>query len=149
MSREKYFWPKVDKTRTCWLWKGGLFGTSGYGAFSNYPIANAVGAHRYSWELVNGKIPKGKWVLHKCNVKICVNPQHLYLGGGLENAADRVKAGTQPRGSKIGNSKLTEAQVSEIQKRVRWGNGYKLAKEYGVCPSLISAIKKGHWWKHV
>src|SRR5260221_8514726 len=61
------FWEKVDKTKTCWLWTGGTarwgYGSIGAGA----PSYRTLVAHRVAWELQKGPIPKGHWVLHKCD----------------------------------------------------------------------------------
>ncbi len=92
------FWDKVNKTDNCWEWNAGLF-ESGYGAF-NFN-GNAVTAHRLSYELIFGKITNELHVLHKCDNRKCVNPEHLYLGTQLDNARDmmdRGRHGTKDKG---------------------------------------------------
>lgn len=95
MPRGKYkrrdFWSKVDRSAPggCWLWK-------------QAPIANGYGrttvgyrrvlAHRLAWELTHGAIPDGLCVLHRCDVRLCVNPAHLFLGIA-DNNADRDAKG--------------------------------------------------------
>ena len=74
----------------CWLWNGGL-NPSGYGVLGI--IGRNQRAHRVSFEEFNGKIPEGMQVLHRCDVKSCVNPAHLYAGTVQDNANDRVKRG--------------------------------------------------------
>ena len=76
------FWSYVSKTPGCWKWVGYVHHASGYGGYSQ------MKAHRRAWELTNGPIPNGMHVLHKCNNKLCVNPQHLYLGDASDNAKD-------------------------------------------------------------
>lgn len=87
------FWSKVNKNgpvhpvlgTACWLWTAAL--TSGYGTFAP-TREKMVYAHRYSWALANGSIPDGQEVLHRCDVKPCVNDAHLFLGTQTDNMAD-------------------------------------------------------------
>ncbi len=75
-SIEERFWPKVQKTESCWLWTGGLSDT-GYGSISmNGKIDNA---HRVAWKLMRGPIPAGMQLDHLCRVRHCVNPDHLEI----------------------------------------------------------------------
>lgn len=80
------FWSKVDKTGECWVWVAGRFVT-GYGAYRNQ------GAHRVSWGLMNGPIPAGLFVLHRCDNPPCVRPDHLFLGTHTDNMHDKVAKG--------------------------------------------------------
>ena len=77
------FWEKVKKTDTCWLWQSGV-NQAGYGRFW---IKNkgAVMAHRFSYELVKGKIPAIKCLDHLCRIHNCVNPDHLEVVSVREN----------------------------------------------------------------
>ena len=84
---ETKFWKYVNKTDGCWLWTGKAR-REGYGAVG-WP--KTISAHRLSWGLHNGPIPAGLWVLHKCDVRLCVRPDHLFLGTNLDNMRDRIK----------------------------------------------------------
>jgi hypothetical protein len=78
------FLKHVSKTESCWLWTGGKH-INGYGGFRNKY------AHRVSFELFKTKIPKGLCVLHVCDVRHCVNPEHLWLGTKKDNTQDMIK----------------------------------------------------------
>ena len=79
------FLAKINKTDTCWLWKGSK-SSKGYGSIN---INNAfMSAHRLSFMLFKGEIKNGLWVLHKCDTPACVNPEHLFLGNAKDNAID-------------------------------------------------------------
>ena len=86
------FWKNVNKTNSCWLWtacKKGDYGKIKEGKDGTPMFA----VHRFSWELHNGKIPKGMLVCHKCDVKNCVNPDHLFIGTYRDNIRDAMNKG--------------------------------------------------------
>lgn len=85
------FWAKVNKTDGCWLWTATKT-TSGYGRISFR--GQLYMAHRLMCAVINGgQIPDGLLVLHKCDVRHCVNPEHLFLGTQSENLLDCVAKG--------------------------------------------------------
>ena len=142
---EERFWAKVNKEGPdgCWEWlackdkdANGRFTSNG----------ENILAHRYSWILHNGAIPEGLLVRHKCRGK-CVNPEHLELGTNKDIANDKIRDGTDNRGIKNPNNKLTPEQVKEIRARATESRA-SLAKEYNVSYQLISQIilRKNWTW---
>jgi hypothetical protein len=88
---EERFWKKVIKTDYCWEWKGSRRAKA-YGLIS--VNGKMVGAHRVSWIIHNGPIPKGMVVRHYvCDNPCCVNPNHLKLGTKADNANDILVKG--------------------------------------------------------
>src|ERR1700688_660605 len=144
------FWMKVKKRKNgCWLWFGSISG--GYGTV-RVPDFGVEHAHRVSWRLVHGKIPAGMLVCHTCDVPGCVNPDHLFLGTGKDNADDRDKKGRRiaPRGENVATSKLTEREVCLIKEmRTRGIKQADLASRFHTCQTNISSIVRGVSWKHV
>ncbi len=152
-----HLWPFVDTSAGpdgCWPWTGGL-DTYGYGKAS-YPGGRTVGAHRLSWEIHNGPVPKGFHVLHNCpggDNRACTNAPggHLWLGTNKQNVADMVAKGRQTRGIQCHSAKLTEGQVIALRAdhATRDISQQALAAQYGVSPRAVSKIIKGESWKHV
>lgn len=139
------FESKFQKTEGCWIWQAHVKET-GYGQFTvdNKPAR----AHRVSYELYVGVIPEGLDVLHRCDNRKCVNPDHLFLGTNDDNIQDKVRKGRQLKGSKVIHSKLIESQVIEIKALHKAGNTARaIAKQYGVSERAIGKIVNGQSWK--
>ena len=98
-SLEIRFWAKVEKTDTCWIWRGSHNEVTGYGQIQIDKVPHLT--HRTAYELTYGPIPDGKFVLHKppCRNRLCVRPDHLYLGTHQDNMDDMVRSITHcPKG---------------------------------------------------
>ncbi len=131
------------KSQGCWIWLGHIH-PSGYGKHGNRL------AHRLSYELYVEPIPDGKYILHSCDNKLCVNPSHLRPGCHQENMKDMTQRNRQAKGEKSGQAKLTQKCVKEI--RIRYKNGETIAalsKKFGVTGTAIRYILDRKNWKHV
>ena len=130
------FWSKVDKQGPddCWEWRA--YKLKGHGRFGmNYKTHYA---HRVSWEITNGEIPDGMCVLHKCNNRSCVNPNHLYIGDYRDNAIDRSRDGTNPK------MKMTDGDVRLLRELFGAGTHYKaLMWLFDVAESTVHRIASG------
>lgn len=128
----------------CWIWMSTMH-PGGYGRVCSGK--KPFFAHRVSYELKHGEIPKGMMALHHCDVRCCVNPDHIFVGTQQDNMTDKVRKNRQARGSNHGNAKLTEDQAREI--KFSSETSIKLASKFGYSASMIRAIKNGIWWKHL
>lgn len=129
----KAFMDKVQQTDSCWLWMAGKF-PSGYGVFRHER------AHRFSYRLFRGEIPSGMIVMHKCDVRSCVNPDHLEAATQKDNIRDAMQKG---RFKHNPHAKLTPQQCDEIVRSVRAGaNTLQLAQQYGVHRTRIQQLAR-------
>lgn len=109
---------------------------------------------RIAWELRYGEIPAGMFVLHRCDNRCCINPDHLFLGTQQDNIADmkrkgRAKSGGA-RGKQLPQTKISEDDARSI--RAMYASGCKqkeLAHKFGVTQSAVSMIVTGRNWKYV
>ncbi len=100
--------------------------------------------------MFKGPIPKRKMVLHRCDNKLCVNPEHLYLGTQLDNMHDRLRAGHSPRGQNHYLAKLTDESVKEIRQLIPgYGVFSRKARELNVSRDLVCKVFYGEGWSHV
>lgn len=153
-SEIERFWAKVDKSGDCWLWTAGTRGS--YGRFSleiiNSEKQKQVPAHRFSYELHFGEIPEGLLVCHECDVKVCVNPEHLFLGTNQDNTDDMITKGRKAttKGVLNGRSKLDEEIVRCIRKYYPMFTQKQLGLMFfNISGPTISLIVNGITWTHV
>jgi hypothetical protein len=133
---------EFDPFGGCWLWARHK-SQSEYGA--TMIRGKHVLAHRLSWEIHRGPIPGGMFVCHKCDVRMCVNPDHLFLGTHAENMADMIAKGRRRTVAKI-----TEADARRVLSLLRSGVGpTEAARRVGVTASTARNIAYGNSWKHI
>lgn len=171
------FWNRVDRTADadCWEWQGKRI-AKGYGKFIHQQnnVIREFLTHRMAYFLTYGSIPKGKIICHKCDNPACCNPSHLYAGTYSQNNFDTCRRGGKKgkgwnavrcsgdshwshrrpdavtRGSKVGGSKLTEADVVEIRRRYSSGEKVKaLSAEFGIHEMSVYPILQRKTWRHV
>lgn len=144
------FFEKIDMEPTsgCWLWNGART-PRGYGTLK--VKGKSWGAHRWSARFISGLDITDKYVCHKCDNPICVNPDHLFVGSPLENTQDckdkrRLSHGTtgpkKPRkGITHPRAKLTDEDVKAIRTDTRPTR--ELSEEFGVTKTHIKRIRSG------
>lgn len=155
-TTEERFWKRVVKTETCWLWMGGK--ANGYGRF--FYGGKATPAHHFLLPEATEKKSLGLLACHKCDVRNCVRPDHIFWGTYSDNMVDCVAKGRHgvrryedlcknrpepQRGEDNPASKLTVGQVVEI-KTNRQITQLSFARKYGVTKTAISLIRRGINW---
>lgn len=152
------FFNKISKVGECWLWTGAKRGKSGYGAMKYN--GKVVATHRVSWMIHNGEIPDGLNVCHKCDVRLCVNPDHLFLGTQSDNMMDCSNKGrlyVNPNrplfqvGHVPQNRALTKDVVQKIKAALQDKKGrthIDIAKEFDVKYQVLRDIVRGRSYKN-
>ena len=151
----KAFWDRVHSAPQgdCLIWKG-YRNKRGYGYITM--DGKPLYAHRIAWEMEHGAIPKGMYVLHRCDEPSCVNVNHLFLGTQANNMADMVSKGRQSkgvlhgikrRGELNGKSKFTEEQILAMLALRKAGETQdSVARQFGTNQGYISDIENGKVW---
>lgn len=146
---EERFWKHVQVTDTCWLWTGGTR-SNGYGSVRLSRPRRIDNAHRVSYAMRYGPIPAGKIVCHRCDVPLCVRPDHLFIGSHAINMNDAIKKGRRLLGERHHKAKLCRSDVITIRKRYAAGESIKnIASDYPVHTSNIGYICRGAIWRHI
>lgn len=155
------FWSYVDRSPgygpngDCWLWTGTINGptrstTGGHGQISWG--CKRVGAHRAAYMLAVGPIPRGLCVCHRCDVRACCNPAHLFVGTMADNTRDMFDKGraNKAKGERHGRAKLTDEAVAAMRESRAAGRSFaSLAREYGVSYTVANRAITGRTWAHV
>lgn len=150
------FWKKVTKTETCWLWNACCMNRNGYGVFASVKEL----AHRYSYRLAFGEIPKGMYVCHHCDNPKCVRPDHLFLGTQRDNLHDMRRKGRDmdsvcphlhARGSRAAGALLNEKNVFQLRRLhlFKGCSSLRIARWVKMDPAGIVRMLKGENWGHV
>lgn len=134
-DRKELFEARYQKgcINDCWLWMGTL-NRYGYGCFSHENKRQS--SHRASWEIYRGAIPDGLLVCHKCDVRNCVNPEHLFLGTPKDNMVDMINKGRQVRVTKVPYEVVLLIRNSEKK-------GADISRETGLHPAYVSNVRLG------
>lgn len=121
----------------CWIWQLSL--SHGYGQTGG--SAKKLRAHRVAYEHTHGPIPTGLHVLHRCDIRACINPAHLFLGTNQDNVDDRESKGR----NKNGQTKMTK-EIAALVKAERGLTATKIAIKYGLSKSTVDHIRDGSTW---
>lgn len=147
------FWSKIKFSDGCWEWTSGI-DRYGYGQFRARigGVWKTITAHRFCAFTILKSIPISPdlCVLHKCDNRKCVNPNHLFLGSNIDNINDMDSKKRRAIGQLNGNAKLSNEDVLLIkQKILDKQKRQSLADEFQISISTVKRIKAGSNWSHI
>lgn len=121
---------------------------------TGYARANLDGkgvpAHRLSWVLQRGPIPKGKLICHKCDNRACIEVEHLFVGSYGDNYRDAQSKDRHTRGTRVWMAKLDDDKVRWIRRVVGGGMPQsEVAFLLGLSKGCINFVVHRAAWKHV
>lgn len=136
----------VNKETGCWEYDGEIV-HNGYGRISTG--SRNVRIHRLSYAFFRGLIPDDLLVCHRCDVRNCWNPEHLFLGSAHDNVHDMISKGRSGKG--YGAAKLTEIEVAQLRAAARAGElcVREYARSRRLKPGTVREAVKGITWRHV
>jgi hypothetical protein len=126
----------------CFIWNGDI--SNGYGRTTFRGEQQRV--HRVVWILSSGEeIPKGMWVLHRCDNSFCVRYEHLYIGNHKDNMRDMA---VRDRAARAGvSNEIVIAMRKEYTGK--WGDQKRLQEKYGLIQPTVSKILLRRSRRHV
>lgn len=131
---------------SCILWDKAV-NSSGYGVL--WTNGKMEYAHRKAYTDTKGDIPKGQFVCHSCDNKLCINPEHLFIGSPKENSSDMVNKNRQAKGVKTNHAKLSEDIVLQIRELYKSMSSRAVAAVFGISKTNVLDIINKRIWKHV
>lgn len=145
---ERFFSKVIKKPSGCWEWTTPS-ANKGYGTFTPFGRGSSIKAHRFAYELLVGEVGD-MFVLHKCDNKACVNPEHLYLGRHGENAKDasergQIRAGMKAKG--LCHAQDLREQIAELYATTGMSQE-ALAKHLGISQASVSRYGGGLFDSH-
>ncbi len=140
-DKEIRFDSYVKKIGKCWIWTGSCT-RDGYGQFS--VKFKKIAAHRMSYQIYNGDIPEKMCILHSCDNKKCVNPNHLRIGTKKDNRNDADIRGRSPKGETHGMSKIKDADIFKIKEMYASGcfTQTQISKKFKISQGRVSQLIK-------
>ncbi len=134
------FMSKVEKGAECWLWRG-CIAPNGYGLFK---LGRLMGAHRAAHIIFKAPVGGDQVVRHTCDVRNCVNPEHLQLGSHVDNMRDMTHRKRSARGLRQHLAKLSDEKVRELRETFAPGMTYtELGEAFGVSRHTASKVVRG------
>lgn len=145
-DEERFHQKYIKQDDGCWLWTGNTrVNAKGMVYGRHHAEGKSINAHRFSWQLANGPIPKDAFICHRCDVPLCVNPEHLFCSdhqGNMDDMKQKGRTDNRRGQAKWWRAKLTNEQAEEIRADNTLSQS-KIGEKYGISQTTVGRIKRG------
>lgn len=147
---------RIDTASGCWMWCGSKSSNAGRPKAKQYGEVwvhhKLMRVHRVTAALqLSFDLDPNKCVCHTCDVPLCFNPAHLFIGTRAENNKDKSRKGRSSYGAKSNKTELSEEKLVAIfiERHINGKGVREIGRLFKMPHTTISNLLLGKRWPHI